>query len=260
MKAAVVVDGRNVLDPDKAHAAGSSTSRSGARRRASCRGRERKVKWKPSSLRAGRRSDSVDAVGGKPKALARSRATARRVPRGAPRGRRRPARHRQLRSRQGSAVRFRARWARRRDRAGRRARAAGARGWDPICSVGARGGGPIFALNADELIDLDFAALADAHDRTGAAATITVSPLKSAFGVVDLDGDVVRGFQEAPALPYWVNCGIYVLGEEALARFPERGDHERSTFPELAAEGRLRAYRTRGHLAHGEHPEGSPHC
>ena len=108
------------------------------------------------------------------------------------------------------------------------------------------GSGPIFALNADELIDLDFAALADAHDGTGAAATITVSPLKSAFGVVDLDGDVVRGFQEAPTLPYWVNCGIYVLGEDALARFPERGDHERSTFPELAAEGRLRAYRHEG--------------
>ena len=106
--------------------------------------------------------------------------------------------------------------------------------------------GAIFALNADELIDLDFAALSDAHDRAGAAATIAVSPLKSAFGVVDLDGDVVRGFQEAPTLPYWVNCGIYVLGDDAFARFPERGDHERSTFPELAAEGRLYAYRHEG--------------
>lgn len=106
--------------------------------------------------------------------------------------------------------------------------------------------GALFALNADELIDLDFAALAAAHARTGAAATIAVSPLKSAFGVVDLDGDVVRGFQEAPTLPYWVNCGIYVLGEDALARFPERGDHERSTFPELAAEGRLHAFRHDG--------------
>ena len=34
--------------------------------------------------------------------------------------------------------------------------------------------------------------------------------------------------------------------EEALARFPERGDHETSTFPELAAEGRLLAYRHEG--------------
>jgi NDP-sugar pyrophosphorylase family protein len=106
--------------------------------------------------------------------------------------------------------------------------------------------GPIFAANGDELLDLDFGALSAAHDRTGNAATIAVAPLTSAFGVVDLDGEAVTGFREAPVLPYWVNCGIYVLGEEALARLPERGDHERSTFPQLAAEGKLGAYRHEG--------------
>ena len=44
----------------------------------------------------------------------------------------------------------------------------------------------------------------------------------------------------------WVNSGVYVLGEEALARLPERGDHEQSTFPELAAEGKLHGYRHEG--------------
>jgi NDP-sugar pyrophosphorylase family protein len=39
---------------------------------------------------------------------------------------------------------------------------------------------------------------------------------------------------------------VYVLGEEAIARLPERGDHERSTFPELAAEGRLADFRHSG--------------
>ena len=106
--------------------------------------------------------------------------------------------------------------------------------------------GPLFAVNGDELLDLDFGALEDAHRRTEAAATIAVAPLRSAFGVVELDGDVVRGFEESPTLPYWVNCGIYVLGEEAVARLPERGDHERTTFPELARQGRLRAYRHQG--------------
>jgi NDP-sugar pyrophosphorylase family protein len=43
-----------------------------------------------------------------------------------------------------------------------------------------------------------------------------------------------------------VNAGLYVLGEEALARLPEKGDHEQTTFPELAAEGRLAAYRHEG--------------
>jgi NDP-sugar pyrophosphorylase family protein len=37
-----------------------------------------------------------------------------------------------------------------------------------------------------------------------------------------------------------------VLGSEALERLPERGDHERTTFPELAAEGKLLALRHEG--------------
>jgi NDP-sugar pyrophosphorylase family protein len=107
--------------------------------------------------------------------------------------------------------------------------------------------GDVFALNADELLDLDFAALLARHRETGAAATITVVPLRSQLGVVDLDGeDVVTGFREAPRLPFWASCGVYVLGEEALVRLPERGDHERTTFPALASEGRLRAFRHEG--------------
>jgi NDP-sugar pyrophosphorylase family protein len=106
--------------------------------------------------------------------------------------------------------------------------------------------GAVYALNGDELIDADFAALMARHEQAGAAATIVVTPLRSAFGVVALDGDRVTGFEEAPQLPYWVSSGVYVLDEEALERLPERGDHERSTFPELAAEGRLQAFRHEG--------------
>ena len=56
------------------------------------------------------------------------------------------------------------------------------------------------------------------------------------------EGDRVIGFEEAPLLPHWAHCGLDVLDAEALARLPERGDHERTTFPELAAEGKLRAF------------------
>ncbi len=82
-----------------------------------------------------------------------------------------------------------------------------------------RDDGPVLALNGDEL----------------------------PFGVVDLrDDGAITGFREAPKLPHWVNSGVYVLDDEALARLPERGDHEQSTFPELAAEGKLRGYRHEG--------------
>jgi NDP-sugar pyrophosphorylase family protein len=108
-------------------------------------------------------------------------------------------------------------------------------------------GGDVLAMNGDELVDVDFGALVARHRETGAAATLTVAQPPSQFGQVDLtDDDVVTGFHEVARVPYWVNCGIYVLSEAALARFPEKGDHETTTFPALAEEGALRAFRHTG--------------
>lgn len=110
-----------------------------------------------------------------------------------------------------------------------------------------REGGRVLALNGDELVDLDFQELLERHRRVDPAATIAVAQPRSPFGVVELDGDdTVTGFREGGTVPVWVSCGVYVLGEEALARLPERGDHETTTFPELAAERRLRAFRHLG--------------
>ena len=106
--------------------------------------------------------------------------------------------------------------------------------------------GEVYALNGDELVDVDLEQLLRLHSTRGALATITVVPLRSPFGVVELNGDLVTAFREAPRLEHWVSCGVYVLGEEALARLPERGDHETTTFPALVAEGRLRAHRHDG--------------
>jgi NDP-sugar pyrophosphorylase family protein len=107
--------------------------------------------------------------------------------------------------------------------------------------------GPCYALNGDELFDVDLSSLLARHRERAPAATITVAPLQSPFGIVEVDEqDVVGGFREAPRLPHWVNMGLYVLDDEAIERLPERGDHEQTTFPELAAEGRLLAFRHEG--------------
>jgi NDP-sugar pyrophosphorylase family protein len=107
--------------------------------------------------------------------------------------------------------------------------------------------GDVFAMNGDELVDVDFGVLLARHRETGAAATVSVARPASPFGVVELgDGDVVTGFSEGGRIPYWVNCGVYALSEEAIERFPDQGDHESTAFPEFAAEGRLRAHRHDG--------------
>jgi NDP-sugar pyrophosphorylase family protein len=107
--------------------------------------------------------------------------------------------------------------------------------------------GPVLALNGDELLDVDFRALVAEHEQSGAAATLVVAQVRSPFGVVEVEEDgTVSGFREAPLLEHWVNSGVYVLGEEALALLPEKGDHEQSTFPQLAAERRLHAHRHDG--------------
>jgi NDP-sugar pyrophosphorylase family protein len=107
--------------------------------------------------------------------------------------------------------------------------------------------GDAFVLNGDELLTPDLVHMLEEHRRLEAAATLLVAPLKSAVGIVEVaEDDRITSFQEAPILPHWVSAGVYVLGADAFALLPERGDHETSTFPQLASEGRLRAHRYAG--------------
>jgi NDP-sugar pyrophosphorylase family protein len=110
-----------------------------------------------------------------------------------------------------------------------------------------RGSGPVYALNGDDIHDVDLKALLATHIQSGAVGTIVIARIRSAFGVVEFDqADRITGFREAALIPVWVSAGVYVLDDEALERMPERGDHERSTFPELAGEGKLHAFRHEG--------------
>ena len=48
-----------------------------------------------------------------------------------------------------------------------------------------------------------------------------------------------------------------MLAEEALARFPEKGDHETTAFPELAGE-EAACVPAHGNVADGQHAQGAP--
>jgi len=100
-------------------------------------------------------------------------------------------------------------------------------------------GGSVLALNGDILCDLDLGELEALRIATGTAATVLAVPLRSPYGIIELDGTQVTAFREKPVLAHWINGGIYALAEEALQVFPDEGDHEDTAFPALAAAGRL---------------------
>jgi NDP-sugar pyrophosphorylase family protein len=103
-------------------------------------------------------------------------------------------------------------------------------------------------LNGDVVTNVRLKPLVQAHRQLGTVATIVLAPFISPYGIVEVDPeDRVVAFHEKPELPYWMNAGIYVLSREIEPMLPERGDHEDSTFPSLARERRLGAYKSRAY-------------
>ncbi len=103
-------------------------------------------------------------------------------------------------------------------------------------------------LNGDILTNQPLTPLLRHHRRKGATATVMLTRLRSPYGITrgDRAGHIVA-FDEKPMLPHWINAGVYVLAPDFFRRLPERGDHERTTFPDLAAEGKLFGYRSRAY-------------
>ena len=104
------------------------------------------------------------------------------------------------------------------------------------------------AVNGDVFTDLDLTELIAFHQRTGAEASIALTPVDdpSRYGVVPTDGDGrVLGFIEKPpadeAPTNWINAGSYVLEPSVLDRIASgrRVSIERETFPSLVDDGTL---------------------
>ncbi|MFJ1599906.1 NDP-sugar synthase [Streptomyces sp. NPDC088261] len=107
---------------------------------------------------------------------------------------------------------------------------------------------PFFVLNGDVITAFSLADMAEYHEQSDGAVTVALSPYRSNWGVADLDeGDRIRGFVQSPELPYWINAGIYVFAPDVVPMLPDKGDHEDSTFPQLAKDGRLVGYRLSGY-------------
>jgi glucose-1-phosphate cytidylyltransferase len=107
--------------------------------------------------------------------------------------------------------------------------------------------GTFMATYSDGLADIDLARLRDTHRESGALATMTVVRPELQFGVALLDGGGrVTGFQEKPRAEHWINGGFFVMEPNALTYMRDDVMLEREPLEELAAEGRLTAYRHSG--------------
>jgi glucose-1-phosphate cytidylyltransferase len=98
----------------------------------------------------------------------------------------------------------------------------------------------------DTLANVDFTELRRTHVDAGLDATLTVHPLQSPFGIVEVTEDGrVTGFSEKPVLPHWINIGFLLCEPAALARL-RRGSDMPDYLAKLAADRRLGVHRHRG--------------
>jgi mannose-1-phosphate guanylyltransferase len=116
--------------------------------------------------------------------------------------------------------------------------------------------GRFFMLNGDVLTDLDLTAQLEAHERTGARATLGLVPVDdpSAYGLVRMEQDgAVTEFVEKPGPDQvdtnLINAGAYILDRSVLDGMPPAGTNvsiERDVFPTLVGRG-LYGYEASGY-------------
>jgi NDP-sugar pyrophosphorylase family protein len=106
---------------------------------------------------------------------------------------------------------------------------------------------PFFGVNGDVICRFSLHEMVELHRRLDASATVALARYRSNWGLVELEGELITAFVQSPELPYWINAGVYLLDPTTVQRLPERGDHEDTTFPELAAEGRLVGHQIDGY-------------
>jgi len=105
-----------------------------------------------------------------------------------------------------------------------------------------------FALNGDQITNLNLKRLEKFHLKHGQVATMVVTNPSCPFGHVRINRSLdVTEFVEKPHCSVAVcNAGIYVFNRHILRFLPKKGDVEKTTFPSLAKTRQLKAYAFKG--------------
>lgn len=101
-----------------------------------------------------------------------------------------------------------------------------------------------FAMNGDQITDLNLNDLANFHIKHNSLATMAVTNPKCPYGHVQInEKQEAVDFLEKPLCPHALcNAGIYVFNREILPYLPKRGGIEQTTFSSLAKIHQLKVY------------------
>ena len=108
-------------------------------------------------------------------------------------------------------------------------------------------GDNFFATYGDGLGNVDLKALQRGHLESGGIATVTTVPLRSQYGTMVFDDDMlVHRFIEKPLIPdCWINAGFFVFSKKVFDLWQGQ-NLETDVLPALARQRHLRAFRHRG--------------
>jgi len=91
-----------------------------------------------------------------------------------------------------------------------------------------------FVINGDTITNIDLRKLVKKPN------SIASIELRTKFGTLETDGNKISKFKEKKEIPnLWMNAGIYYLQKETLKDLPNKGDIEKTLFPNYAKKGKL---------------------
>jgi NDP-sugar pyrophosphorylase family protein len=91
-----------------------------------------------------------------------------------------------------------------------------------------------FVINGDTITNIDLKKLATKKN------AIAAIELRTKYGILETDNDKIINFKEKKEISdTWMNAGIYHLEQDVLKELPNKGDIEKTVFPDYAKKGIL---------------------
>jgi mannose-1-phosphate guanylyltransferase len=91
-----------------------------------------------------------------------------------------------------------------------------------------------FVINGDTITNIDLKKLSKKQN------SIASIELQTKFGILEISNDKIINFKEKKEIPdTWMNAGIYHLEKNILKDLPDKGDIEKTVFPDYAKKGKL---------------------